>query len=98
MPGSGADKVAVAVIGAGFIADYHISGLNAAGGADVTTLVGRRYEVTAQRARSLGIPRVETDYRKVLDDKAIDAVVIASPDHTHERIAMDALAAGKSVL
>ena len=65
MPGSGADKVAVAVIGAGFIADYHISGLNAAGGADVTTLVGRRYEVTAQRARSLGIPRVETDYRKV---------------------------------
>ena len=98
MPSSAAEKVAVAVIGAGFIADYHVNGLNAAGGADITTLVGRRYDATAQRARALGISRVETDYRRVLDDKAINAVVIASPDHTHERIAMDTLSAGKSVL
>ena len=90
--------LAVAVIGAGFIADYHINGLRAGGGADVVALVGRRQETTARKAASLGVGRVETDYRRVLDDRSIDAVVVASPDDTHERIAIDALGAGKHVL
>jgi predicted dehydrogenase len=39
-----------------------------------------------------------TDYRKMLDDeKGIDAVVIATPDHTHACIAMAAMKAGKHV-
>ena len=87
----------IAVIGAGFIADYHVNGLRAAGG-DVAALVGRRADRTAQRAEQLAIGRAETDYRKVLDDPTIDAVVVASPDDTHETIAIDALAAGKHVL
>lgn len=95
---SAADRIAVAVIGAGFIADYHINGLRAAGGADIAVLVGRRAEATEAKAAALDIGRAETDYRRVLDDAAIDAVVIATPDDTHERIAIDALEAGKRVL
>lgn len=95
---SAADQIAVAVIGAGFIADYHINGLRAAGRASIAALVGRREEATQARAAALGIGRAETDYRRVLDDGAIDAVVIATPDDTHERIAIDALGAGKRVL
>ncbi len=38
-----------------------------------------------------------TDYRKLVDDKDIDAVTIATPNHTHTLIAMTALAAGKHV-
>src|SRR5579863_10366860 len=34
------------------------------------------------------------DYNNVLDDKTIDAVIIATPDHWHVRIASAALAAG----
>jgi len=98
MSRSPSDKVAVALIGAGFIADYHVGGLRAADGAEIAALVGRRREVAEARAAVLGIARVETDYRVVLDDPAIDAVVIASPDNTHERIAIDALSAGKAVL
>ena len=98
MSRSPSDKVVVALIGAGFIADYHVGGLKAAGGAEIAALVGRRREAAEARAPRLGIGRVETDYRAVLDDPAIDAVVIASPDNTHERIAIDALAAGKAVL
>jgi predicted dehydrogenase len=37
------------------------------------------------------------DYREVLDDKSIDAVIIATPDHWHVRIAGAALSAGKDV-
>ena len=37
------------------------------------------------------------EYRNVLDDKSIDAVIIATPDHWHVRIAGAALAAGKDV-
>ncbi len=36
------------------------------------------------------------DYREVLDQK-LDAVLIASPDHWHVRMAVDALSAGKDV-
>jgi predicted dehydrogenase len=37
------------------------------------------------------------DYNDVLSDKTIDAVIIATPDHWHVRIARAALAAGKDV-
>jgi len=37
------------------------------------------------------------DYRRVLERKDIDAVVIGSPDHWHVRMTLDAMAAGKDV-
>ncbi|MBI5832036.1 MAG: Gfo/Idh/MocA family oxidoreductase [Armatimonadetes bacterium] len=37
------------------------------------------------------------DYRKVLDDKAIQGVIIATPTHLHKQIVLDAIAAGKHV-
>lgn len=41
--------------------------------------------------------RAYNDYRELLEDKTIDAVVIATPLNTHFRIAMDAFEAGKHV-
>jgi predicted dehydrogenase len=37
------------------------------------------------------------DYRKVLDDKSVDAVFVATPDHWHVPIAVAAVGAGKDV-
>ena len=37
------------------------------------------------------------NYRRLLEDKAIDAVIVATPDHTHAQIAVDAVNAGKDV-
>ena len=37
------------------------------------------------------------DYRKLLDDKSLQAVIIATPDHWHAQMAIDAVNAGKDV-
>jgi predicted dehydrogenase len=50
----------------------------------------------AIKARSNGMATTHVDYREVLQQE-IDAVIIASPDHWHVRMAIDALAAGKDV-
>ncbi len=44
-------------------------------------------------------PQIETttDYRRVLARKDIDAVVVATPPETHERLTVEALRAGKHV-
>jgi predicted dehydrogenase len=36
-------------------------------------------------------------YQELLDDKSIDAILIAVPDHWHKQVVVDALAAGKDV-
>jgi predicted dehydrogenase len=47
--------------------------------------------------RSGKTPRSFVDYRELLADKEIDAVIIATPEHLHHRMLLDALAAGKHV-
>ena len=44
-----------------------------------------------------GKSNVFGDYRKLLEDDKIDAVVIATPDHWHTKISIDAMLAGKDV-
>jgi predicted dehydrogenase len=51
----------------------------------------------AVKSRSNGLATAHVDYHEVLDKKDIDAVIIATPDHWHVRIATYAIAAGKDV-
>jgi predicted dehydrogenase len=93
-----AERVRVGMIGAGFIAGYHLDGLRAAGGADVRVIAGRTPETTAMLAGRYGIAATTADWREVLDRDDIDAVVVTTPDDTHLEIAIAAAQAGKHIL
>ena len=58
-----------------------------------------RRDAVVERSFSLSAPQATShlDYHAVLDNKEIDAVLIASPDHWHLKMATDAIAAGKDV-
>ena len=48
--------------------------------------------------REMGVPRIYADYEQLLADRAVDLVVVATPDHLHGEHAIRALEAGKHVL
>jgi len=51
----------------------------------------------AEAAAQLTGGKVVKDYRRVLDNKDVDYVLIASPEHWHYQMTMDAIAAGKHI-
>jgi predicted dehydrogenase len=55
------------------------------------------YQRRITRASKISGARGYRDYREVLDRKDLDAVLIATPDHWHGKIAIDAMEAGKHV-
>jgi predicted dehydrogenase len=55
------------------------------------------YQRRITRAKGISKGEGYSDYRKLLERKDIDAVLIATPDHWHAKIASDAMEAGKHV-
>lgn len=66
-----------------------------------TEIVGLCDAYTGRIERSLDRtnhrPKVYKTHREMLAEKALDAVVVATPDHLHRQIVLDALHAGKDV-
>jgi predicted dehydrogenase len=95
---AGTSPVGVAIFGAGSIAEYHLAGIAAAGGATVRVVAGSGSPRAAALAERFGIPHVSHDWQAALARPDVDAVVIATPDDTHEAIAVAAADAGKAIL
>jgi predicted dehydrogenase len=91
------DTLRIGVLGAGGRMNDLLNAADKAGTYQivaVSDVYGPRRD--AVKERSKGMATTHGDYREVLA-KEIDAVFIASPDHWHVRMAVDALAAGKDV-
>jgi len=91
------DRVRAGIIGAGgrgryLIGQFKELGVEVAGVCDV-------YEPNLQAGlnEASSGARPFRDYRRLLDEKGIDAVIVATPDHWHARMVIDAVEAGKDV-
>ena len=62
---------------------------------DAKVLVNEQY--AKKTGKSYDGVTTYPDYRQLLANKEVDAVVISTPDHWHTRIAIDAVEAGKDV-
>ena len=92
------DRVNVGLIGFGLIGRFHLAALKAQPDVQVTAVCDvhkGRVEQAAEMAG--GNPARYGDFRKLLEDKNVDAVWVATPDHWHALMTMIACAAGKDV-
>lgn len=91
------EKARIALIGTGSRGQYHIHNLLLIPHARIVALCDC-YEPNLQAAAAL-CPGAKLcrDYRKLLEDKDIDGVIISTPLGSHAAITLDALSAGKHV-
>ena len=92
------DRVQVGFIGYGLIGAQHVHDFKNLPDVDLVALsdvyeprMRQGCEACGSRAKGYG------DFRRLLDDKDVQAVVISTPDHWHALLAIMACAAGKDV-
>ena len=92
------DRVNVAVIGCGNKGGGHIECFNKIGGVRIAAVCDPDRERIEAGAKKLDYPVARhQDFRRILDDQDIDAVVIATPNHWHAPLTVMACKAGKHV-
>jgi len=93
------DTIRVAVVGMNGQGKAHIKEYTEMPKVELAALCDVDESVLAARLKELGqrgikAPQTFTDFRKVLDDKSIDAVSIATPNHWHSLMGIWACQAG----
>lgn len=95
-------KLRLGIIGCGGIMTHHVQGLvgrreavSIAWLCDVDPVQIERMDKIITRDFQTAPPKRTARYESVIDDKDVDAVIIATPHHWHAPIALAAMAAGK---
>ena len=96
------DRVRIAVVGIRGQGFTHIEGFSDVPNTEVVAICDVDENVIAQRLadmdkRNLPKPKVYIDYRKLLEDKSVDAVSIATPNHWHSLMGIWGCQAGRDV-
>ena len=90
-------KLKIALIGAGFIANYHARALKLLDNVEIVAVVALPLESAKNFAKKYNIKNVSTDYKELLDRKKVDAVIIGTPNKYHAPFAIDFLNSGIDV-
>ncbi|MEM2643920.1 MAG: Gfo/Idh/MocA family oxidoreductase [Candidatus Bathyarchaeia archaeon] len=96
-----AEKVRFGIIGTGIGANFCANGLKIIadeGIAELTAVTSQREERAKEFASKWGLKYWYTDYRRMLREAPIDAVIISTPHYQHYPMAIDSIDAGKHVL
>lgn len=89
------EKLCIAGIGVGGMGRSNLSALESE---SIVALCDVDHEYAAETFKKYPQAKVYRDFREMLDkEKGIDAVMIATPDHTHAVISMEAMRRGKHV-
>ncbi|WP_170386124.1 Gfo/Idh/MocA family protein [Ruegeria atlantica] len=98
-------EIGIGIVGGGYMGKAHSVAMSAVGAVFNTALRPRLEMICASTPESAdryrtayGFKRATEDWRVLVNDPAVEAVVIASPQETHRQIAEAALALGKPVL
>src|SRR4051812_26373871 len=92
------ERVGLGFVGFGLIGKRHVLDFKARPDVDLVAVAEVHAGRLAEAAATMGSsPRTHGDFRRLLDDKDVDAVVVATPDHWHALMTMMACAAGKDV-
>ena len=96
---SEANPVKVALIGAGAVSDYHhVPGLRLDPRAKLVAACDTDPDLLERRKAEWGLERVSTDYQSICADPGVDAVMIATPNYSHQPISLAAAQHGKHVM
>ena len=88
----------VGVIGAGMIARTHMGNLEKTGRAKITWIAARNPENLEKVCSEYDIPNKTQDYRDMLNDPAVDVILVTTPPHLHKEMFIETVQAGKDVL
>ncbi|MEX3009808.1 Gfo/Idh/MocA family protein [Hoeflea sp. TYP-13] len=98
-------EIGIGIIGGGYMGKVHSVAMNSVGAVFETNLRPRcemicttTPEGAAQKARLFGFNRSTHDWRELVADPKVEAIVIASPQDTHRDIALAAIELGKPVM
>lgn len=98
MENTNSNKVNIAVIGTGRMGSVHVANIvREIPNAQLVAICDIRLEVAQAVAAELGIQNVIQDYREVLANPEIEAVLIATSTNTHAEIIIAAAQAGKHI-
>ena len=92
-----ARKLRVALLGAGYIADWHAKSLASVDGVVLVAVCDKARSRAETLAASYGVPHVYTSLEEMLAAEALDAVHILVPPDLHFATAKTAIEAGVSV-
>jgi predicted dehydrogenase len=97
LPGAN-DRIRVGFVGYGLIGSQHVHDFRNQKDAELAAMCDVYQPRLEQGVAACGgRARAYTDFRRLLDDKEIDAVVVSTPDHWHALLTIMACAAGKDV-
>lgn len=96
------DRLRVAVVGVNGRGQAHMSAFTKLPNVEITHLVDVDSKILAKRAAEFTAkgnkaPQTEHDYRRLFDRKAVDIVTVATPDHWHAKLGIDAMETGHHV-